>query len=48
MQQKTQKIIFVSEIIAPNRYRETVPIKNKILVIGSRCVNKQSQDLVCQ
>ena len=31
-----------------NWYRYIVPIKNKILFIGSQCVNKESQHCACQ
>ena len=44
MQQKTEKNIFVSQIIAQELVLLNVPMKNKILFIDSQCVNKQSQD----
>ena len=31
-----------------NWYRQIFSIKNRIIFIGSQCVNKQTQDLVCQ
>ena len=48
MQQKTEKNLFVSEIIAPELVSLNVPMKNKIIFIGCQCVNKQSQGFACQ
>ena len=48
MQQKTEKNIFVSQIIAQELVLLNVPMKNKILFIDSQCVKKQSQDFLCQ
>ena len=48
MEQKTEKNLFVSEIIAPELVSLNVPMKTKIIFIGSQCVNKQSQYLACQ
>ena len=48
MEQKTEKNLFVSEIIAPELVSLNVPMKNKIIFIGSQCVSKQSQGFACQ
>ena len=48
MEQKTEKNLFVSEIIAPELVSLNVPMKTKIIFMGSQCVNKQSQYLACQ
>ena len=49
MQQKIENKIFVSQIIASELVSlNCIVIKNRILFIGSQCVNKQSQDLACQ
>ena len=48
MQQKTEKNLFVSEIIAPELVSLNVPMKTKIIFIGSQCVKKQSQDFASQ
>ena len=48
MQQKTEKNLFVSEIIAPELVSLNVPMNTKIIFMGGQCVNKQSQDFACQ
>ena len=48
MQQKTEKNLFVSEIIAPELVSLNVPMKTKIIFIGRQCVKKQSQDFASQ
>ena len=45
---KILKKLFFSYIIASELVSLNVSIKNKILVIGSQCLNMQSQDLACQ
>ena len=42
MEKKIQKKLFVSEIIASELVALVVPIKTRILVIGTQCVNRQS------
>ena len=42
MQKKIEKKFFVFAIIYLNSFRQIVPIKQIMLVIGSQCVNKQS------
>ena len=48
MQQKSEKNLFVSQIIVTELVLLNVPVKIKILFIGSQCVNKQTQDFACQ
>ena len=42
MEKKIQKKLFVSEIIASELVALVVPIKTRILAIGTQCVNRQS------
>ena len=48
MEQKTEKNLSVSEIIATELVSLNVRMENKIIFISSQCDNKQSQDFACQ